>query len=524
MCNDQNTVQIDEQISEFLNNNEDKILSYLSDLVKCKSITTTLDKNNDDEPFGSEVTKALRYVLSCANADGFYTKSNKNITGYIDFFNEDTINENSSKKLLGVPLHLDVVPASNEGWISPAFAGSINETDQTKVLIGRGSIDNKASVAAVYFAIKFLKSISFKPKNIVRLIFGLDEETNWESIEYYKNTERHPDFCLVPDADFPLVYAEKGILHFEIIRKLSKNVDKGAVITSIKGGNALNAVPDKCEVVLKEITKPMLSGLVDTFNKNNDDLPNLSLLGVGKSFKVVSFGKASHASAPHLGVNAISIMMKFLSGVKLASDDLYSFIEFYNEKIGFDNSGEGLNVKLSDEASGNLTLSVNLINCDKEKISINLDMRHPVSINYIYIYDRISKILDEQNDIGLIKIDYKAPINMSTEDEKVKALLDTYYEEVNKNDTDFLNEYSVSENRIIKDGIEEKINKVRNAEPLAIGGGTFARAFNNAVSFGPDFKTDEPLAHQTNERITIDKLKKIIKIYAKAIIRLDDML
>ena len=58
------------------------------------------------------------------------------------------------------------------------------------------------------------------------------------------------------------------------------------------------------------------------------------------------------------------------------------------------------------------------------------------------------------------------------------------------------------------------------ATPIAIGGATYARAFNNCVSFGPNFPGNKDMCHQTDEFIDIDSLILSCKIYAKAIIEL----
>ena len=59
-----------------------------------------------------------------------------------------------------------------------------------------------------------------------------------------------------------------------------------------------------------------------------------------------------------------------------------------------------------------------------------------------------------------------------------------------------------------------------NLEPIAIGGATFARAFENCVSFGANFPGDTDMCHQSNESIDIDKLVLSCKIYAEAIYEL----
>ena len=57
-------------------------------------------------------------------------------------------------------------------------------------------------------------------------------------------------------------------------------------------------------------------------------------------------------------------------------------------------------------------------------------------------------------------------------------------------------------------------------KPLAIGGGTYARAFDNFVAFGPLFPGDEDIAHQKNEYIKINHLLSLAKIYSKAMYEL----
>ena len=58
------------------------------------------------------------------------------------------------------------------------------------------------------------------------------------------------------------------------------------------------------------------------------------------------------------------------------------------------------------------------------------------------------------------------------------------------------------------------------AQPVAIGGGTYARALENGVAFGPEMKDDEPVVHQADEYISIDRVKMLLEIYEKALERL----
>ena len=56
--------------------------------------------------------------------------------------------------------------------------------------------------------------------------------------------------------------------------------------------------------------------------------------------------------------------------------------------------------------------------------------------------------------------------------------------------------------------------------PLVIGGGTYARAIENAVAFGMTFPGEPEVAHQKNEYVVIENLIKATKIFADSIYEL----
>ena len=56
-----------------------------------------------------------------------------------------------------------------------------------------------------------------------------------------------------------------------------------------------------------------------------------------------------------------------------------------------------------------------------------------------------------------------------------------------------------------------------DAEPISLGGGTYARAFDNAVAFGILFPGEPNMCHQTNEYWSVDDLNANMRIMAEAI-------
>ena len=68
--------------------------------------------------------------------------------------------------------HLDVVPATADGWRADPFGG----TRDGDTIVGRGAIDDKTSVIAILAAAESLLATGWVPKRPVYLAFGHDEE------------------------------------------------------------------------------------------------------------------------------------------------------------------------------------------------------------------------------------------------------------------------------------------------------------------------------------------------------------
>ena len=80
--------------------------------------------------------------------------------------------------------------------------------------------------------------------------------------------------------------------------------------------------------------------------------------------------------------------------------------------------------------------------------------------------------------------------------------------------------------RALSDAYEQLTD--RKAKPFTMGGGTYAREFTHAASFGmemPGIARPEWVGgmHAPNEAISIDEYRKAFKIYAYAIAKLMDV-
>ena len=185
---------------------KDQLIADLQGLLKIESV---LDEQNgtEDAPLGIEVKKALDYLLKLGEKDGFNAKNVGNLAGHLEM--------GKGEGLLGILCHVDVVP-EGDGWSFDPFGGEIKEEES----YARGAIDDKGPTMAAYYAMKIVKDLGLPLEKRVRMIIGTDEESEWRCVERYFQEEEMPDIGFAPDADFPIINAEKGIADFDLVQRL----------------------------------------------------------------------------------------------------------------------------------------------------------------------------------------------------------------------------------------------------------------------------------------------------------------
>lgn len=453
---------------------EDDIIKSTQDIIKIKSVE---DVQKPNMPFGEGPYRALEFALKLADDMGLHTKNLEGYAGYAEI--------GEGEETVGVLVHLDVVP-EGEGWIYPPYGGEIHDGK----IYGRGTVDDKGPAIASMYAMKAIKESGIKLNKKIRIIFGTNEETNWGCMKYYFDHEKAPDMAFTPDADFPVIHGEKGIINFDLIKRLESNNCNDIIIKSIKGGNAPNMVPDSSEIIFKSKNS---SEIEDKFNKfvEKTDYP-LYLEKQEDSIKIVAKGISAHGSTPEKGKNAISYLMTFLGEILKESCDICEFVDIYNERIGFKHNGEEIGCGFEDNISGKLSFNPGVIAGNEKEIRLTVNVRYPIESNSKEVYEGIRNNLIGTN-IELVEGDSdNKPLYIPKDNPLVAKLMEVYKEQTGDKDS----------------------------QPVTIGGGTYARAMENAVAFGPSFPGQEDVVHQKNEFISIDHLMKITKIYAQALYEL----
>ncbi len=450
---------LNEQIKEISLKSEHVIVKTISDLIEIPSV-----RNEDDKapgaPFGKEVRRALDYAIDLAKKMGMRTFVDpKGRYGYIE------VGDENLEEMVGIVGHLDVVPGgSNDQWkTNNPFKAYVNNN----TLYGRGSLDDKGPLVINLYALKNLIDLGVDFNKRVRIIIGTAEETTWECIEAYVKNEELPTISYSPDADFPVINAEKTIAQMDC------NTDED-VDFELEALGAYNATPDKV----------VYSGNKIFELKNELSKLNYEYKDEGNSIIVI--WKSSHAMSPESGINAISRLCIALYNIGENS----KIVDFIANNIKETYNAELIVGDIEDKISGKLKLNIGRIKIKDGKGYFSIDSRIPVLISADDIIKKYEAALSKHDiKMEIVKIQEKLYV------EEGSFLVSTLME------------------------VYKEVTGDQNAKVLSTGGGTYARAFDNCVAFGAVFSNMNQLdnMHQPNECLELKFLKDSLEIYTKAI-------
>jgi len=432
---------------------DDALLQLKDDMIRalCTNLRIQSDAQppEPEKPNGDGVARALEHAMRTASQLGFVTKEVDGYYGCVEF--------GQGEEMVAVLGHLDVVPAG-DGWTFPPYSGII-DNDR---IYGRGALDNKGPIFAALYGLKAIKDSGVALSRRIRLIFGTSEETTFADMNHYVANEELPVAGFTPDSDFPVIYAEKGVLHVAFSQEFSGLEDAAVTLESLKCGTVVNMVPDKAEAVL-----------------------NIN----GRQIRLESTGISAHGSKPQAGKNACFAMLELLShqDLPVVMQDAFSFLTY---ALTQETNGENLGAAMRDEPSGALTVNLGLLEGNGTSIRGSLDIRYPVTVPLANILAILERSFSKAG-FSLDAIYHKEPLYRSTDDDLVKTLVRVYAGKTG--DTH---------------------------EPVSTGGGTYARAMPNVLAFGPCLSGGDYAFHKPDECIEISHLLLLSQIYAQAMYEL----
>jgi succinyl-diaminopimelate desuccinylase len=433
-----------------VNENKERMIRDMQGLLR---IDSTLVENPDSKeaPFGEGIRRSLDYLLDLGRKMGFAVKNVSNVAGHIEY--------GEGEEIVGVLVHVDVVPAVGK-WKYPPFSATI----EGNKLYARGANDDKGPAIAALYALKALKDLGVTLNKRVRIIIGTDEETHWRGIKEYFKVCEMPTVGFSPDAEFPVIYGEKGIMSIDVI-------DEKPVDLFFDAGDRYNVVPDEARVKLDKDLREAFSAFLDKNGLSGD-----------YGDEIVLYGKAAHAMEPNHGVNALVRLCEFLS--EHVDNRL---VRFVSDKLK-DSRFKAMGLDFSDPVMKDLTVNVALLKIDSRQGRLGLNLRYPIN------WDKeafLRNFREQAASYGLgclIRSD-QVPHYVDKNDPLVRTLHNAYIE----------------------------YTKDTKSELLTIGGGTYARALKKGVAFGVVFPGREEVAHQVDEYIILDDIILATAIMTKAV-------
>ena len=449
---------------------KEDFIKDLKGLIAIPSIED-YESASDNAPFGQGCRKALDYMLALGEREGFEVKDYNGYAGVISY--------GSGDESVGVLAHLDVVPLG-DGWTKDPWGGEIEQG----FMFGRGTLDDKGPAMAGFYALKMLKDKGIQLDRKIMLILGCNEETGMECMKYYTKHGEIPTMGFTPDADFPVIYGEKGGLSVVL------QGDTSTCIKSMHAGERQNIVIGKASLTVGE-WNDAYQALYDFYLSCNGLTGSVALNG--EEATLTMEGVSAHAAMPYNGVNAGLHLLNFVGSAmndKFAHDTYTMLHDWQGKPLGIDIDGAYM---------GFLTMNTGIINIENGKADITIDMRYPNDASVDEIMANFKKVAAELDyDLEVTLKGNTKPLYVDPQSTLVSTLTDVYREYTN----------------------DMTPNKT-------IGGGTYAKKFENFVAFGPEFpKVDVPEGlfvggcHQRDEGIKLDDLMTSVAIYTAAVEKL----
>ncbi|MGL5977600.1 MAG: Sapep family Mn(2+)-dependent dipeptidase [Erysipelotrichaceae bacterium] len=459
---------------EWMKLQQNETTDFIQDLRGLLNVHSVLDTDTakPGAPFGEGVAQAMEYMKQLGLREGFRVKEYEGYALVLEY--------GEGEESIGVLGHLDIVPIG-EGWTKEPLAGEIIDG----YMFARGVMDDKGPSMAAFYAVKKIKEQAIKLNRRILLIFGGDEESGMGCMDYYAKHGEIPTMGIVPDASFPAVYGEKGILRLELAGEVTTK------ITKMNAGTRPNIVIGKADAIVSEWSTA-LQATFDFYLEANNLTGRVEQLESGAHIFID--GVFSHAAWPYNGVNAAIHILNFVGS---AMQDRFAKACALMLQ---DWRGTGAGMEFEGAYMGFLTMNPGIVQIEDQKASITLDIRYPNDTSLEAITSGLQAKLDvHAPELALLVHEHVVPLFMDPNSEFIKTLEQAY----------------------------RKVSGDTFTPLLTMGGGTYARKLPNCVAFGPEFplskvETTEFLGgpHQKDEAMKLQDLYNAVEIYCDVLVNL----
>ena len=339
----------------------------------------------------------------------------------------------------------------------------------------------------MYNLFKIFKELNVKLNYNPAIFLGSNEETGMKDISGicgnpdargFINVATPPALSLVPDDGFPVGYGGKGGMNITL---RSKNP-----LLSLTFSAGQSSSPGLAVATLKS-------------DKIPEELPSCEIKS-GEVTEISAFTPPRHGAHPDPQGNMITNLSAVLLDYDLVDDADRRTLEFFRN-VSSDIYGRSLGIDTEHEILGKLTVFSKAVDFIDGYVEFKLNIRYPITITYEEIVEKISK---SAADFGF----------------SVKESSSGTIPYLLCNDSDIIDALQKAAGELIPD-----IGK-----PYTLSGGTYAHKLPNAYVFGmngclppEDFPKGRGGAHGIDEVVSIDRLKRAMKIYARALLYLNEI-
>ncbi|WP_288986102.1 dipeptidase [uncultured Pseudoalteromonas sp.] len=390
--------------------------------------------------------------------------------------------------------HGDVQPANASKWKQSPFIIDTSEPDK---LIGRGTEDDKGAIATAMYAMKAIKDKGIALDNRIELMIYLAEESDWGPLTEFMKTYQQPKYAVTIDASYPVVVAEKG---WSLIAPTfdATSPQTGVYVSGVTGGAFASQIPEDASLLLHNANETLINQLKAKANTLKQVEFNFTEQNNALAISVK--GMSAHSSEPESGVNAIAYLAEIFKGVELENNSDGQLIDFVNQLIGLDIYGKQFGeIAYEHDFMGPMSVAPTVIEREGNALTLAVNARRPVGKDETLLKQQIDTALanwQTANQVTLanIKTTIGKPMLLDSAPHAQKLL-------------DIFKHYTGD----------------KNADFVSIGGGTNAKLFDNAVSFGPSMPGKRYTGHSEHEFITLEQLALNLRMYTAMMIELGNM-
>lgn len=397
------------------------------------------------------------------------------------------------KERVGIITHGDVQPVNPKKWQKSPF--ELDTTTEPGRLIGRGTEDDKGPISTALYAMKAIKDKKLTLNKRIELYVYMAEESDWEPLKAYIKTHDLPQTNITIDAEYPVVTAEKGYGTVKLVFNKNDKPTISPYVSEFSGGFFGSQIPEDASATIENANIVLLQRLMRKARSYQGVSFDLELKD--STLTINALGKSAHSSKPDEGVNAIPYLADLLSSTRWENNGPGTLVNFINDNIGLGLEGKKFgNIAYQDDFMGAMTFSPTVIKQHENNIELNINLRRPQGKSKQQLNDEIHQAVQSWNnkfDAEVIELEhYIGDPFVQKDAPHIDTLLAVF----------------------------SHFTGIKDAKPIAIGGGTNSRLFPNAVSFGPSMPNKKYTGHSEHEFITMEQFILNLKMYTAALVEL----